>query len=246
MTQPASAPLPADRPYVICLMMTSVDGKILGETWGSSPRVKSLLKTFEQTHEQLGIGAWIVGRTTMEKDFTEFAKPILKPGHHALDRQDFVAAGAPEATSFAIAVDGQAKLGWKQATMQGDQVITILTEAVPDAYLAHLQDIGVSYVFAGATDVDLPLALRKLRALFGIEKLMLEGGGHLNGSFLHAGLIDELHQLLLPLADGTAKTATLFDVEPGVKKEGATLLKLTSVQHLDQDVLHLTYQVTHP
>jgi hypothetical protein len=110
----------SNRPYVMCLMMTSVDGKILGETWGSSPRVKTLLETFEQTHDKLGIGAWIVGRTTMEKDFTDFAKPILKKGHHALDRQDFVAAGAPQAKSFAIAADGQAKLGWKQATMQGD------------------------------------------------------------------------------------------------------------------------------
>jgi riboflavin biosynthesis pyrimidine reductase len=232
-----------DRPYVLCLMMTSVDGKILGEHWGKSPRVKALLKTFEQTHEKLGIGAWIVGRTTMEKDFTDFAKPVLKKGHHELDRADFVAAGAPHAKSFAIAVDGQAKLGWQQATMQGDQVITILTEAVPDAYLAHLQDIGVSYVFAGKTAVDLTVALRKLWALFGIEKLMLEGGGHLNGTFLNEGLIDELHQLLLPLADGTANTSTLFDVAADAKKEGATLLKLASVARLDDDVLHLTYQI---
>jgi len=236
---------PSDRPYVICLMMTSVDGKILSEHWGKSPRVKALLNTFEQTHDKLGIGAWIVGRTTMEKDFTDFAAPVLKKGHQQVDRQDFVAAGAPQAKSFAIAVDGHAKLGWKQATMQGDQVITILTEGVPDAYLAHLQDIGVSYLFAGATEVDLPVALRKLRALFGIEKLMLEGGGHLNGSFLNEGLIDELHQLLLPLADGTANTATLFDTEPAAKKAGATLLKLVAVKQLDDDVVHLTYHTAY-
>ena len=49
-----------ERPYVMCLMMTSVDGKILGEKWGSSPQVKTLINTFEKAHEQLGIGAWIV------------------------------------------------------------------------------------------------------------------------------------------------------------------------------------------
>ena len=230
-----------ERPYVMCLMMTSVDGKILGEKWGSSPQVKTLINTFEKAHEQLGIGAWIVGRTTMEKDFTDFAKPVLKKGHQKVDREDFIAEY--NGNNFAIAIDGQAKLGWHEPTMQGDHVITILTESVPDAYLAHLKDIGVSYLFAGNKEVDLKTALRKLRKLFGIEKLMLEGGSHINGSFLNEGLIDELHQLLLPIADGTIETSTLFEIDSKVKKEGATLLKLKNVKEIENDVLWLTYQI---
>jgi riboflavin biosynthesis pyrimidine reductase len=230
-----------DRPYVMCLMMTSVDGKILGEKWGSSPEVKLLTETFERAHEELGIGAWIVGRTTMEKDFTDFAEPVFKIGNHKLDRQDFVAGHT--GNSFAIAIDGNAKLGWNSSKMQGDHVITILTESVPDAYLAHLKDIGVSYLFAGKNEVNLSMALEKLRKLFGIEKLMLEGGSHINGSFLNEGLIDELHQLLLPIADGTMETSTLFEIDSKVKKEGATLLKLKNVKQIENDVLWLTYQV---
>lgn len=229
-----------ERPYVMCLMMTSVDGKILGEKWGSSPPVKTLIDTFEKAHEQLGIGAWIVGRTTMEKDFTNFAKPVLKKGHQKVGREDFIAEY--KGNNFAITIDGQAKLGWKEPTMQGDHVITILTESVPDAYLAHLQDIGVSYLFAGNKEVDLEMALRKLRKLFGIKKLMLEGGSHINGSFLNQGLIDELHQLLLPIADGTIETSTLFEIDSKVKKKGATLLKLKNVKQIENDVLWLTYQ----
>jgi len=228
-----------DRPYVMCLMMTSVDGKILGEKWGGSPQVKTLIDTFEKAHEELGIGAWIVGRTTMEKDFTDFAKPVLKKGHQKVDREDFIAEY--KGNNFAIAIDGHAKLGWNEPTMQGDHVITILTESVPDAYLAHLKDIGVSYLFAGNKEVNLESALKKLRKLFGIEKLMLEGGSHINGSFLNEGLIDELHQLLLPIADGTIETSTLFEIDSKVKKEGATLLKLKSVNQIDNDVLWITY-----
>ena len=230
-----------ERPYVMCLMMTSVDGKILGEKWGSSPRIKTLIDTFEKAHEQLGIGAWIVGRTTMEKDFTDFAKPVLKNGRQKVDREDFIAKY--KGNNFAIAIDGQAKLGWNEPTMQGDHVITILTESVPDAYLAHLKDIGVSYLFAGNKEVDLKIALKKLRKLFGIEKLMLEGGSHINGSFLNEGLIDELHQLLLPIADGTIETSTLFEIDSEVKKKGATLLKLKNVKQIENDVLWLTYQI---
>lgn len=229
-----------ERPYVICLMMTSVDGKILGEKWGNSPQVKKLRDSFEKAHEKLGIGAWIVGRTTMEKDFTDFAPPILKKGHQEVDRDDFVATH--EGDSFAIAIDAGAKLGWKEPNMQGDHVITILTEAVPNAYLAHLKDIGVSYIFAGSSKINLKTALKKLRKLFGIEKLMLEGGAHINGSFLNEELIDELHQLLLPIADGTIETSTLFEVEANVKKKGATLLKLDDVKRMEDDVLWLKYK----
>ncbi|WP_132529449.1 RibD family protein [Pedobacter psychrotolerans] len=229
-----------ERPYVICLMMTSVDGKILGEKWGNGKKMQKLREKFEQAHEEIGIKAWIVGRTTMEKDFTNFEKPIIKRGHSAIDRSDFI--GKIDASGkFAIALDGHAKLGWKESTLHGDQVITILTENVKDGYLAHLQEIGVSYIFAGKDEIDLTIALKKLRKLFGIEKLMLEGGARINGSFLQAGLIDEFHQLLLPIADGGMETSSVFEIDPKIKGKDATLMKLKNVKQIEDDVLWITY-----
>ncbi|MXV14538.1 RibD family protein [Hufsiella ginkgonis] len=227
------------QPYVICLMMTSLDGRILTDNWGDRPEVKKLKGKFEEIHEKIGITAWIVGRTTMEKDFTDFAKPVLKRGHQEVSREDFVADHEPG--KYAIAIDGHGKLGWNEPLMQGDHVITVLTESVPDAYLAHLRDIGVSYLFAGIKEIDLKVALKKLRGLFGIEKLMLEGGAHINGSFLNQGLINELHQVLLPIADGTAGAPALFEIDKESKKHGATLLKLEKVRKIKDDVLWLTY-----
>jgi len=220
--------------------MTSVDGKILGEKWGNGKKMQKLREKFEQVHEEIGIKAWIVGRTTMEKDFTNFEKPIIKRGHSAIDRNDFI--GETDASGrFAIALDGHAKLGWKEPTLHGDQVITILTEKVKDSYLAHLQEIGVSYIFAGKDEIDLTLALKKLRKLFGIEKLMLEGGARINGSFLQAGLIDEFHQLLLPIADGGMETSSVFEIDPKIKGKDATLMKLKNVKQIEDDVLWITY-----
>ena len=221
--------------------MTSVDGKILGEKWGNSPKIEKLRGTFERAHEAIGIGAWIVGRTTMEKDFTDFAKPIVKKGRHQINREDFIADH--KSKSFAIAIDGKAKLGWSAASMQGDHVISILTEGVKNGYLAHLQEIGVSYIFAGKKEVNLKTALEKLKRLFGIEKLMLEGGAHINGSFLNESLLDELQQLILPIADGTISSSTLFEIDPRKKTDGATLLRLKDVKKLEDDVLWLTYKI---
>ena len=56
-----------------------------------------------------------------------------------------------------------------------------------DDFLAHLQAAGASYFFCGRTEVNLSIALDKLRRTLGIKKLMLEGGGKFNGSMLHAG-----------------------------------------------------------
>lgn len=230
------------RPRIICLMMTSVDGKILSEKWGDDARVHTLTKAFEQVHEIIGHRSWIVGRTTMEKDFTHFAKPVYKEVTSPVSREDHVAD--KNAGSFAIAIDGQGKLGWENGTMLGEHVITILTEKVQDGYLAHLREVGVSYIFAGKERVDLNLALEKLRSLFGIETLMLEGGGHINGSFLNEGLIDEYNQLIIPLADGRVETSGVLEIGENDRKFNATLLKLEEVKQLENDTVWLRYTVS--
>jgi len=230
-----------NRPHITCLMMTSIDGKILSETWGDHPQVKKLAAKYEEIHDEIGIPTWIVGRTTMEKDFTHYLKPIYKEGDFEIDRNDFIAV--KDASSYAIAIDGQAKLGWESPMMQGEHVITVLTEEVQDAYLAHLQDIGLSYIFAGKSVVDLEVAVEKLYSLFSIDKLMLEGGGTLNGSFLDLGLIDEIYQILLPLADGSKDASTFFDREAKSKKISSTLLGLKDVRHLEDDALLLHFSV---
>lgn len=91
-------------------------------------------------------------------------------------------------------------------------MITVLTESVSDRYLEFLQSTGVSYLFGGKTRINLTSVLRKLRAKFGIRKLLLGGGGKINGSFLAANVIDELSILVAPVADGSVGTPSLFDV----------------------------------
>jgi len=229
------------RPHITCLMMTSIDGKILGDTWGNTPSVQKLTDKYEQVHDRIGIKTWIVGRGTMEKDFTKGAKPIYKVSTRTIDRSDYIADAKAE--SYAIAIDAHAKLGWESATMQGEQVITVLTEAVPNAYLAHLQDIGVSYIFAGKEELNLSTAVEKLYSLFGIRELMLEGGGTLNGSFLDAGLVDEIYQILLPIVDGGKDVTTFFDKDEKDKKFSSTLLSIKSIEHLEDEALLLRYHV---
>jgi riboflavin biosynthesis pyrimidine reductase len=122
-----------------------------------------------------------------------------------------------------------------------EHVVTILTEQVSDDYLAFLQSKGVSYLFGGKREVDLKRVLEKLRRELGIERLLLEGGGKINGSFLAANLIDELSVLVAPVADGSMGTPTLFDMEKG--KGPARHLKLVAYEKCRGDLLWVRYEV---
>ncbi|RAK69308.1 dihydrofolate reductase family protein [Hymenobacter edaphi] len=228
------------RPYVICHMMSSVDGKILSANWRDAELTRTFAGYFEQYHDTFTSQAWMCGRITMERDFSGGVQPELLPAPQPIAREPFI--GDAQARSFAIAVDAHGKLGWDANTTGGDHIIEVLTEQVSDAYLHYLQRRRISYLFAGATEIDFAAALEQLAALFPIQTLMLEGGGHLNGSLLNAGLIDELSLLLLPIADGTPRSPTTFEVSEYLRKGPATRLHLTQVQPLDHDVVWLKYR----
>jgi riboflavin biosynthesis pyrimidine reductase len=99
----------------------------------------------------------------------------------------------------------------------------------------------VSYLLAGARDVDLPLALEKIGERFGVRTLLLEGGGRINGGMLRGGLIDEVSLLVAPVADGRMGTPALFDVDGD--DVAPRRLALESAERRADDFLWLRYRV---
>ncbi len=223
------------RPYVICHMVPSVDGRIVTGAW-RLPR--GLLSEYERTGASFGADGWIIGRISMEPYAGNAALPA-RTGRARIPRTDFVARS--DAPSYAIAIDPGGKLRWESGSIDGEHAVTVLTEQVSDRHLELLRSRGVSYVFGGKRRVDLPAVLRKLRSLFGIRKLLLEGGGKINGSFLAAGVIDELSILIAPVADGGVGTPSLFDARKGPGP--ARHLRLKSVERRRGDLLWVRYGV---
>lgn len=225
----------ARRPYVICHMAPSVDGRIVADKWKNLSRV---VTAYESTARTFGADAWMIGRVSMEPYAGKATVPRRKGRAATIPRKDFVAPH--DAATYVVALDPSGKLTWRSSAIDGEHVVTVLSERVSDDYLAFLQAKGVSYVFGGKTDVSLKRALAKLGALFGIKRLLLEGGGKINGSFLAEGLVDELSLVVVPIADGSTGTAALFDAGP---KGPLRPLKLMSVQKRPGDLLWLRYKV---
>ena len=185
------------KPHVILHMGTSIDARIVPHDW---PGTEAFGEIYERIHRDLKGDAWIVGRVTM----AEFGQGEPRPAKatETYPRTTWKAPGA-ETGPYAVAIDQNARLHLNISRANGDALVSVLTEAASDDHLAELRRDGISYLFAGKTELDLPLALERLSADFGIRRLLLEGGGGINGSFLVAGLIDEISLLILPVADGT-------------------------------------------
>lgn len=128
---------------------------------------------------------------------------------------------------YAVAFDPKGRLGWKSNKIvdpDGDigydnaQIIEVLTEQVDERYLGYLEEMEIPYIFAGETEIDIELALFKLKNIIGCERLLLEGGSIINGAFQRADAIDELSLVVAPvIADKHDKPllmdSTLSDFE---------------------------------
>jgi len=64
------------KPYVICHMNSSVDGRILGSRW--RPAENRMAGLFERLHGELGRRLWLIGRVTG----SEYAKAKAYPDQH--------------------------------------------------------------------------------------------------------------------------------------------------------------------
>jgi riboflavin biosynthesis pyrimidine reductase len=104
---------------------------------------------------------------------------------------------------------------------------------------------GVSYLFAGARQHDLGLALEMLHSELGVKRLEVNGGGITNGAFLRAGLIDELSLAIFPAVDGTKGAPCVFDTGEDETGAAAPLRSMTlaSSEVLECGAVWLRYGV---
>lgn len=225
------------RPYIICHMVASIDGRIdcamVDQICGDE---------YYTTLAELDCPSALEGRVTREHygaDPTPLAikdhTPVGEPSVHV----------ARESEGYAIVADTKGKLNWETGMLDHKPLLCILSEQAPREYLEMLRKKNISWIAVGKEAIDLPKAMDILGDSFGVERLVLLGGGHINGGFLHAGLIDEVSLLLAPGIDGREGQTALFD---GImdKERQPVALALRSVERMDNDVLWLRYLMKLP
>lgn len=165
------------------------------------------------------------------------------PSAQTFSRQTHMAGHAQ--AQLAIALDPSGKLHYGRNGTEAEHFVSILGEQVSDTYLADLQADGVSYLFAGEDGHDLERAMEIPGNDFGMHTLLLEGGGIINGSFLKAGLIDEISLLIYPGIDGLSGIPSIFEYcGAGDERPAAgRALRHLSTQILEGGIVWLRYSV---
>ena len=230
-----------NRPHIICHMVTSIDGKVTGD-FLSRPECEKATDIYYELNREYnksGASGFICGRVTMESSFTGGWYPDLTKYESIDNKDDFI---PDNLTGFyAVSFDPKGKLGWKSNKIidedpgYGDaQIIEVLTEQVDGRYLAYLQEMGIPYIFAGETEIDVKIALEKLKILIGINSILLEGGSIVNGYCQRADAIDELSLVVAPII-------AYADDKPLFMNSTASGFELKKVKQYD-DVVWMNYK----
>lgn len=213
-----------NRPYIICHMVTSVDGKVTGE-FLSKEECQNATDIYYDINRNTKSNGFICGRVTMEGSFTSGWYPDLSQYQPFDDKDDYITDD--NSGFFAVAFDTNGKLGWKSNKIidpdedpgyDGAQIIEVLSHNVDARYLAYLQEMEIPYVFAGENSIDIELALAKLKKYFDIDTLLLEGGSIINGAFQRADVIDELSLVVSPIVADKDDKPLFTDADLSVYK----------------------------
>lgn len=232
-----------NRPYVVCHMLTSLDGKIDG-TYMSAPECAPALDAYGSLRGVFHCKATLYGTTTMAGSYSDGYIGQLEMPDMDYKKEDHIAVS--DAESYVISVDPKGMLAFPCNTIEKKgrpkaHIVEVLTEAVQADYLAYLRKKEISYIFAGKDSLDCRLLLEKLYRLFSIEQLMIAGGGLMNWSFMQENLIDELSIVMTPVADGSTQTVSIFEKADFLPARSPVVFKLKEAKVLDGDTLWIRY-----
>ena len=246
------------RPFIICHMMTSIDGKIVEDHWSApydgSKNDETTISYYDLS-DSFKCDAEMLGRVTVQR---HFAKQEFNDPHpvRVIDPQPFI--GKRETKRLCIVVDRRGRIRYEGDRICGENIIVILSQKISQAYLEHLRSLKISYVFAGEDGNDLVEAMESLGHFFNMKRIVLQGGGTINGAFLENGLIDELSVMIYPGIDGRDAAPSLFDWSPRTDNSGTRKtvlvtgnpaagqsLELLEVKNAGQGVIALRYKIHH-
>lgn len=201
------------RPYIVCHMVSSIDGGVTGE-YLSCPECEAATETYYAINREYkgnGSNGFICGRVTMQESFAGEWYPDLSV--YESDGELIPSVFLPDEEKmtgfYAVSFDTSGRLGWRSAFIEDydpgydkAQIVEILTEQADSRFLKYLMDVGIPYIIAGKKEIDVSKALEILYTHMGIKLLLLEGGSIVNGYFLRAGCVDEISLVEAPLIAG--------------------------------------------
>ncbi len=121
--------------------------------------------------------------------------------------------------------------------------VALCTHSTSQDYLDYLGSLGVEYILVGEDLVDLRAGLEALHTTYGIQTVLVDSGGTLNGALLRAGLVSEVSLVIYPCLVGGTTPQSFFRAPDLAKQVGVIELDLIAVEQVRTGIIWLRYAV---
>ena len=213
------------RPYVILSAAITLDGK-LGV---KNKRTKLSSKNDKIRVHKLRsmVDAIIIGKNTVSLD-----NPLLTVRH----------TKGKNPVRIILDSSGTIKSNSKIIqTCNEVPTVIVVSELISEKNLQRLRKFSLEIIICGKNSVNIPKLLRALLKK-GIKKILLEGGGTVNWSFVKKNLIDEAIVTLAPYIIGGKNTISLVEGIGFKNLDNSIKLKLKKIQK-NKNELVLFYKI---
>ena len=223
-----------NKPYIICHMMTAVDGRIDCAMTEQLPGVQEYYSTLDSFDAPTRVSGRVTAELEMAlpgKFSSKFSAPFGKEAFYK----------AATANGYEVVVDTHGTLLWEDQTDAQRPILVLTSENVSQEYLDYLKEKHISWIACGREHIDLKRACEILADDFGVERMAVVGGGHINAGFLADGLLDEISILIGAGIDGRGGMRAVFDGLP--MDRPVTPLKLEQLQSFESGAVWIRYRV---
>ena len=221
------------RPYTICHMMTSLDGRI---DCAMTSKLRGV-DAYYQTLAELDVATTVSGRVTAELEMSE-PGTFIPQNPEIYGKEGF--SKKTDAKGYEVIVDTKGKLLWPISKSKEKPYLIVTSEQVTKEYLHYLDGQNISWIVCGKERIDLARASEILASEFHVERMGIVGGSKINTGYLDSGLLDEISILVGSGIDGRGGMAAVFDGLP--MEHDVISLKLMDVKRYDSDAVWLRYK----
>ena len=212
------------KPYIILSAAITLDGKIAtkcGDAKISSHKDKIRLHKLRTTVDGI-----LIGINTVKQDDPLLTIRYVKCDHNHPIRIILDSNGN---------IDHNTKILKTSAKFK---TIIVVSEKIPQRNLNKLKNyLNLDIIISGKRTVDIKQLLQHLLTKYSMKRILVEGGSHVNWSFIQQNLFDELIITVSPYLVG-GKNSTPFLSGPGFPNiADSAKLKLKSITRLDDEVV---------
>ena len=208
------------RPHIIFSAAITLDGKLATRTGDSKLSSKA---DKNRVHKLRGkVDAILIGKNT-----AEFDDPILSVHHHK------------KTNPIRIVLDSNATIKNNSRILRtSSKIPTIIAvgERASKKNLQRLEKLPIQVIICGKYKINIKKLFVELRKQ-GIKKILVEGGGETNWSFVKENLIDEVIITITPYLVGGDAATTLVDGDGFSTVAKSTKMKLKSARKVNNEIV---------